>query len=83
MLKSSIVLVPTPTPTPEGGTITVLSNDLGFLRIREGPSTATEEIGQIPVGESAPFDDAQNGWYHMTYQSIAGWVSGTYVSVNE
>lgn len=64
--------------------MTVLPNDLGYVRIREGPSTSTIEIGQIPVGESAPYDDVQNNWYHVDYQGTLGWVSGTYVTaVNE
>jgi hypothetical protein len=74
---------PTPTPpAPASGTVTVIQTDLGYVRIREGPSTSTAEIGQIPSGNTVPYDDVQFGWYHVTYESLVGWVSGAYVAVN-
>ena len=61
----------------------MLPNDLGFLRIREGPSTATTELGTIPLGETVSYDDVQNNWYHVVYEEVLGWISGTYVEVSE
>ena len=74
---------PTPTPTvaPSASTVTVLSNDLGFVRIRSGPSVEATESGQIPSGETLLFTDEQFGWYNVMYNGVAGWVSSTFVSL--
>lgn len=62
--------------------MTVLSNDLGFVLMRDGPSIYATEINQIPSGTTALYDDVPYGWYHVVYQLIAGWISGTYINVN-
>ncbi len=84
--QATFSLTPTPTSTVSasvgsgsGRTITVAQSDLGYVRIREGGSTSTAEIGQIPSGETFSYDDQQNGWYHVTYNAVTGWVSGAYV----
>jgi len=69
----------TPTPTPLTSTVTILSNELGFVRVRDGPSIDASEIGQIPSGETVPYDDVQYGWYHVTHEEKTGWISGTFV----
>ena len=74
---------PSAAVTPQNGqTVTVVPNDLGFVRMRDAWSTDAAEIGQIPSGTVVPYDDIQYDWYHVTHQSITGWVSGTYVSKN-
>ncbi len=75
---------PTPAPTPQAGgrTVTVLPNELGFVRMREGPSIEATESGTIPSGTTVPYSDIQYGWYNVVYNALTGWVSGTYVSLN-
>jgi hypothetical protein len=73
---------PTPTPSPSGPTATILPNDLGFVRMRDGPSVDAAEVGQIPSGTTVPYSDIQYGWYHVTYNGTSGWISGTYITVN-
>ncbi|MCX6792024.1 MAG: SH3 domain-containing protein, partial [Candidatus Gottesmanbacteria bacterium] len=73
---------PTPTPSSSTNTLTLLSNDLGFVRTQDAPSIYATEIGQIPTGVTVPYDDVQYGWYHVTYNQIVGWISSTYVQVN-
>jgi len=82
-LEPSTTPIPSPflTPTSEL-TITVLPNDLGFVRIREGPSSSTAELGQIPVDTTLTYTEIDNGWYYVSYQGTGGWVSGTYVEVS-
>ena len=74
---------PTPTPTPTVKTVTVLPNDLGYVRLRDGPSIESVEINQVPSGTTVPYDDFQYGWYSVTYGGVKGWISGTYVTQNE
>ncbi|MBI2009536.1 MAG: SH3 domain-containing protein, partial [Candidatus Chisholmbacteria bacterium] len=81
---------PSPTATPAAeqpestlaNTVTVVDNELGMVRIRDGPGTNYAEIGQIPVGETVAYTEVVNDWYLVTYQGIEGWVSGTYVTAN-
>jgi hypothetical protein len=78
---------PTPTPSPgpappTGQTVTVLSNSLGYVNVRDTSASTGNILGQIPVGETVSYDTVQYGWYKVTYNGIVGWVSGTYVQVN-
>ncbi len=78
---ASATLTPTPTPAPTPlPTVLVLPNELGYVRIREGPSTETPEVGQIPSGTRVGYTDAQYGWYNIIYEGIVGWISGSYAS---
>ena len=52
------------------------------MRVRDGPTVDATEIGQIPSGTTVSYDEVQYGWYHVTYNTIVGWVSGTYIQVN-
>ena len=91
----SISVVPTPTqiitpssstqtsslPSPiPGPSVTILPNDLGFVRMRDGPGSDAAEIGQIPSGTKVSYSDVQFDWYKITYNGKTGWVSGTYVT---
>jgi len=71
---------PTPTPTSEQQTVSVLENEIGFVRIRSSYSSESEDLGTIPVGTRVPYSDEQYGWYNVSYNGISGWVSGTYVA---
>ncbi|MBI5620863.1 SH3 domain-containing protein, partial [Candidatus Gottesmanbacteria bacterium] len=74
---------PTPTPTPSVRTVTVLPTDLGFVRMRSTPSTDATQSGQILSGTTVPYTEEQYGWYNVVYNAITGWISGTYVTVNQ
>ena len=74
---------PVASPTATLAMVTVLPTDLDFVRIRTGPSVDATESGSIPSGVTVPYSDVQYGWYNVVYQAINGWVSGTYVAVNE
>jgi len=82
----TLFFTPTLTPTPiasrSGQTVTVLSNELGYVRMREAPNIEATESGAIPSGSVVPFTEVQYGWYHVVYETLTGWMSGTYISVN-
>lgn len=50
-----------------------------FLRVREGPSTATKELSKVKPGEKYPFFEEKDGWFKIEYEDEKeGWVSGRY-----
>lgn len=62
--------------------LTIAKTPTGFLNVRDEPSTAGEQIGQVNPGQQFRILDAQNGWYQIEFAAnLAGWVSGEYVSL--
>lgn len=57
--------------------VEVLANPLGFLRIRNSPSTSGVEIANAIPGQKLPYlDEEDNGWYKVLYQSgKSGWLA--------
>ncbi len=76
------IISPTVTPPPAQKTITVLPNELGFVRLRAEPTVESAEIGQLPSGKIYPFVQKSNNWYQIETNNQTGWVSGTYVIEN-
>jgi len=70
------------TPTPATATLTV-AND--FARVRSGPGTAYQALGQINQNETAKVtgrnDDST--WWQIDYKGTPGWVFGELVKVND
>lgn len=62
-----------------GNTITIKETDLGFVRLRKNYTVDSEEIGQIPSGTILTYDALEYGWYHVKYNDLDGWISGTFV----
>lgn len=73
----------TPTVTPyESKTITVLDNELGYLRVRQSPFSSSEEIGRVEPEQAFAVIREENGWFNVAYESgKTGWVSSLYVTV--
>lgn len=72
---------PAPTTQSTSGTPQVLIKDTptGFLRVRQDPSTAGEELAQIKPGEKYPFVEEKNGWFKIKYSGDKeGWISSKY-----
>ncbi|MBI2010506.1 MAG: SH3 domain-containing protein, partial [Candidatus Chisholmbacteria bacterium] len=67
----------TPEAEVETPYIEILDNPLGFLRIREEPSTQSDEVAQAKPGEKLPYlNEEENGWYKVTYKpGKTGWVA--------
>jgi hypothetical protein len=86
---------PTPirTAQPQSGAKTssqsVQINSTGFfnnntevLRVRSGPGSEFSEVGFAPVGNRYPYlDETQTGWLKIQFNSKAGWVSDSYVTL--
>ena len=66
------------TPSPHLSTITILPSDLGFVRLRDGPTTSANEIDQVLPGSIYPFRQKRNDWYLIEAEGKVGWVSGIY-----
>lgn len=61
--------------------IQILDTPNGFLRVRNQPTTATDEIGQVRPGEKYQLikTDSKTGWYDIQLTATSsGWVSNTY-----
>lgn len=75
-------LLPTPEDLPEPEPkIEILSTPVGFLRVREEPSTLGKEIGQVEPGETYKLtdEDEKTGWFKIEFEEgKEGWVSNTY-----
>ena len=44
------------------------------LRIRQGRSTSTAQIGSIPQGKVVDVSDIQNNWGYTTYNGVSGYI---------
>ena len=90
---------PTPSPTPAGQgvlrgatpeptktdkpQVTIKNTPVGFLRVRENPTTAAKEIGRVNPGESFPYIDENVSWFQIELKDGArGWVSKQYARVD-
>lgn len=51
------------------------------LRIREGRSTDTKQIGSIPRGKVVDVSDVSNGWGKVTYGGKTGYISMAHTKV--
>lgn len=75
---------PSPTPTPKNLMVKILTTPNGFLRVRSGPSTNSEEIGRVETGQTYFLveEDSQTGWFKIEYLTgQKGWVSGKYAQM--
>jgi hypothetical protein len=58
----------------------------GFLRVREEPSTLSQEIAQVKPGETYNLleTDEETGWYKIELEDgESGWVSNNYADLTE
>lgn len=82
--KTEASLTPTSTPTPKYKMLLIKQTPTDWLNVREKPNTAAKILTKIYPGESYPFSEQQNGWYHILLKDLnSGWVSGEYVEVLE
>ncbi len=57
--------------------VEILSNPIGFLRIRQEPNTTAKEIARAVPGQRLPYvDEEKNGWYKVTFApGKTGWLA--------
>lgn len=81
----------TPTPIPtivaeesERKQLTVKSNSLGFIFIREKPGSDEQAITQAVSGEVYEYIQERKGWYEVIISGTeVGWIDGEYIEINE
>ncbi len=61
-------------------TLTVVSPDLGFVRLRAESNIDSEELAQIPDGAQLEYVSEEYGWYQVKFEGQTGWISGDYVA---
>lgn len=60
--------------------VEILSNNLGYLRVREKPSQNSLEIGKVFPSEVYDVSEELDGWYQVIINaSESGWISKKYV----
>ena len=60
----------------------VIESSVGWVRVREKPSTSSEEITKVNDGEEYRYLDEQSGWYQIEYEDgETGWISGKYAEL--
>ncbi|MCJ7740680.1 helix-turn-helix domain-containing protein [Candidatus Microgenomates bacterium] len=81
-IMPTATISPTATSPTIQKTITVLPNELGFVRLRAEPTVESAEIGSLPVGKTYPYLQKSYDWYQIETDGQTGWVSGLYVVEN-
>ena len=72
-------LAETPTPTKiNQALVTIKNTPVGFLRVRESPSTAAKEIGRVNPGETFELIEENASWFKIKLEDGEGWVSKIY-----
>jgi len=62
--------------------VVIESPEAGWVRVREKPSTSSEELTKVNDGEEFRYLDAQSGWYQIEYEDgETGWISGKYAEL--
>jgi len=76
---------PIPSPTEANQPqVTIKNTPVGFLRVRENPSTASQEISRVNPGESYLFVDENASWFQIELEDgTLGWVSKQYASLEQ
>jgi len=81
--EASASASPTPSQPPKK-TITIKDTPTGWLRVRSEPGLSGKELGKVNPGDKFTVLDEKNGWYKIEYtKDKEGWVSGTYVKLNQ
>ena len=73
---------PSPAP-PAKPYVEIIETPTGWLRVRDEPSTESEELAKVEPGQMFPYlEEEENGWYLIEYEDDKeGWVSGVYVDL--
>jgi hypothetical protein len=84
LLAPTLIPSPTATPvmTPVKPQITILPNDLGFVRMRADATPDSEVLAEIPAGTVLEYTDTLNDWDEVTFGGLTGWVSDALVRRN-
>ena len=81
-----MVLEPTPAPEPVAPApnprIEILDTGVGFLNVRNGPSTSATKVGTVKPGEVYEYTEVKDNWYRIVHPSFKeAWVFGQYAKI--
>lgn len=77
--ETDLAPVVLPTITPESKLV-VKQTPVGFLRVRNGPSTSSKEVGRVSSGDTLTLLEELSGWYKIKLDDeTEGYVSASYV----
>lgn len=65
----------------EGGKIGTTTGD--SLNLRESSSTTSKVLAQIEKGTQVTIFESKDGWYKVSFNNLAGWVSSEYIIVKD
>ncbi|MDD2822628.1 MAG: PEGA domain-containing protein [Candidatus Daviesbacteria bacterium] len=76
-VKENNVITPTVAVVKK---IVIKQTPLGYLRLREGPSINTKEVGQVSAGEELNIVSESGSWIKVKLKdNLEGWVSAQYI----
>lgn len=71
----------TPTqPTPEPKPVKLYANATNGVNVRAEPTVTSAKIAAVPYGESVNVIAHRDGWFHVVYGDITGWMREDYLS---
>lgn len=86
-LMQNVVQVSTPVPVVTSNQVQelveILQTPTGFLRVRQQPNTASNEVAEIHPGDKFVFlaRDDKTGWFQIQLDATSsGWISNTYAA---
>lgn len=84
ILQPAEIIAPTPTPTLTPPMVTVKDTNLELLvNIRDKPSSASELISKVQVGQSFPLIQVKGLWIQISLDSTtSGWISSKYATIS-
>lgn len=70
-----------PVPAASAAGYPVYGETTGKVNFREGPSTSTKKLAQLPKGTQVTLYGLSNGWFEVAYSFLRGYVSAEYIKV--
>ena len=80
LLAAALLAIPVSADTIGGATVS--THDTG-LNLRAAATTASGTLSVIPNGSFLLVEEALNGWYKVSYNGTAGYVSADYAVFSE
>ena len=76
---ASATLISSPSAVASKPTVLILDTPTGFLRVRDKPSLAGAEVGQVKPSETYELVSEQISWYQIKLKNgQTGWISSQY-----
>ncbi len=81
---ADLLTIPESMPDEVLGELRILSTGIGYLNVRNSPSTAGKIVAKAITGEIYQYREEKSNWYEIILaDGETGWVIGTYVEIIE